>query len=144
MAYDDYGNNIYSRLRTILLSGVGRVGIVNRHILPTEDSELEFVHKYKRGIAIRLNSDAFNDEGSESYNERMYNYTLRCMINDSDDDQNGLIDLAEAVKYTLEQNKNDSSDNWQYLRVINIDYAEPEELNPIKYCDIEIEALKDG
>ena len=144
MAYADYGFDIYTRLKAVLISGVGRVEIVNRHLMPTLEDECEFVYKFKRGIAIRLNSDTYNDEASDAYNERIYIYVLRCFVVDSDEDQQGIIDFAESVKYTLEQNKNDSSDNWQHIKIVNIDYALQEEMRPLKFADIEIEVLKDG
>jgi len=111
MAYADYGFDIYSRMRTLLLAGVGRVDIVNRHKLPDDETETEFAYKNKRGIAIRLTADDYNTEGSDSYEERNYFYTLRCFVIDPDEDQAEIIDFAEAVKYTLQQNKNDTSCN---------------------------------
>jgi len=144
MAYADYGFDIYTRLRAVLITGVTRVDIVNRHKLPAYEDECEFAYKTKRGIAIRLNSDVYNEEGSDGYNERIYYYTLRCFVLDPDEDQADIIDFAEAVKYTLQQNKNDTSANWQHLKVLDVAYSEVEENQPLKYADIEIGVLKDG
>lgn len=144
MAHTNIGWDIYERLKYLLISNIPSCEIENKYkVSEPQIDELATIGKYFRGLVLRLSTDNYNDEASAMYNERIYTYDGIVYVNAPAEGQKELTDFCENIKYVLHNNKNDTNDTWQHLR-IDIEYPEPEEANNIKIARIKIEVLRDG
>ena len=142
MAYSNQGYTIYGYLKALLEAGVAGLVVENRHYLPVDTDEKEYLVKIGKGCLIRLNTDEQNDVGID-YNDRNYLFILRCYIFDTEKDQKKLMDYLEEVKYILLDNRELASG--VHIKNIGIiTFVEPDGNNNFKYADLELEVLYDG
>lgn len=123
--YSNYANNIFSRLRTLILSDYPNVTIVNERLFDPETDRVYTNHmaRFKKGIGMWCTLEDFGEEGANA-NVRFYTFEVEVAVDDVQNDQEDITDLVERVKFTCEDNKYDSSGNWFRVEVSDIDYPD--------------------
>lgn len=144
MAYTtNIAYEIYGQLASVITTNIKDVMVANVSKLPNAQEDiLPHLAKYGRSVLFRLARDEFNNEAND-YHEVYYLWEIQCAVKYSPEDQQGIMNLSEEVKYWFQQNISNST-YWQYLRVDNIIYDIPEEDSNIHISVMNLRVLRDG
>ena len=128
--YANYPQNIYDRIRTLILADYPQVHISNRRIFDEDGKVIsDALGKHNRGIGFWLINDDFDGEGANA-NDRIYPFEVEVAVKDIDEDQNQIMDMVERIKFACEDNKHDSSNNWYRNEVSSVEYFDPDPNEP--------------
>ena len=131
MAYANYPQNIFDRIKALILVEYSTIHIVNKRIINEEGIvDSDSLGKYQKALGLWLFNDLFTSEGAPQVDDRVYEFQAQLVVKDVDEDQNLIWDMAERIKYTCETNKGDSENNWYRCEVSSIEYALPDVIEP--------------
>lgn len=126
MAYANYPQNIFDRIRALILASYSTINIINKRIVD-EDGVIDSdsTAKHQMALGLWLISDEFTEEGAPQADDRVYEFEAQLVIKDIDENQNRIWDTVERIKFICESNKEDSSGNWYRLEVSSVNYSLP-------------------
>ena len=143
MAWSNIALTITAELEDVVQTNIGDVKTEKVAAFPEDDEIQAFIAGYGRAVLFRLVTDEPGTQGSDGYNERLYQYELLVVADDRENRQDDITSLTEQVKYYYQQNRTNGT-VWQNIEIGPIEYQVVENQSNLKTAIMPLTVLRDG